>query len=85
MDQKNKFRKRLDKLDKKIALDVARKIDVVLEFWKWKKENKINLIDKNREKEIVENNARMSGLREEFLKKIYDDIREEVKLRWRKK
>ena len=85
MDKVRFYRKRLDKIDELIAINIARKIDVVLEFWKWKKENKIPLIDKKREKEIAEKNARMSGLREEFIKKIYDDIREEIKLKWQKK
>ena len=84
MKNKLYYRKRLDKIDKRIALDVARKIDVVLEFWKWKKENKIKLIDKKREKDIIKRNAKMAGLKEEFIQGIYEDIRNEIKKEWKK-
>ena len=85
MKSKTYYRKRLDKLDKKIAIDIARKIDVVIEFWKWKKENKVKLIDKKREDLIVTKNAKMSGLRKEFIKHIYEEVRKEIKLEWQKR
>ena len=79
MDKIKYYRKRLDKIDEKIAVNIKKKIDIVKEFWKWKKDNKIKIIDKKRESVIVNKNARKSGLRKEFLKKIYSDIRKEVK------
>ena len=80
MDRLKFFRKRLNTLDREIAVNIARKIDLVKEVWSWKKANNVPLIDKRREKEIVEKNSEISGLDKKFLKKIYDEVRKEL---WR--
>ena len=80
MDRLKFYRKRLNKLDREIAVNIARKIDLVKEVWTWKKANNIPLIDKKREKEIAEKNSEVSGLDNKFLKRIYDEVRKEV---WR--
>ena len=80
MDRLRFYRKRLNRLDREIAVNIARKIDLVKEVWTWKKANDVPLIDKKREKEIAEKNSEISGLDRKFLKKIYDEVRKEV---WR--
>jgi chorismate mutase/prephenate dehydratase len=79
MDRLKFFRKRLNTLDREIAVNIARKIDLVREVWSWKKANNIPLIDKKREKEIIEKNSEVSGLDKKFLKKIYEEVRKEIR------
>jgi chorismate mutase/prephenate dehydratase len=79
MDRLKFYRKRLNTLDREIAVNIARKIDLVKEVWSWKKANNIPLIDKKREKEIIEKNSEISGLDKKFLKKIYEEARKEIR------
>ena len=84
MDRLKFYRKRLNKLDREISVNIARKIDLVKEVWTWKKANNIPLIDKKREKEIAEKNSEISGLDNKFLKKIYEEVRKEIWRQFRK-
>ena len=84
MKSMNSYRKRLDKIDAKIAKDVAEKIKVVKEFWDWKKANNIPIVDKKREAKIEKDNSKLAGLRKEFMKKIFHEIRKEIKKQWKR-
>ena len=84
MEKLEELRKKLNSIDREIALSVAKKIQFVKKVWDWKKANNVPLIDKKREKEIVEKNSEISGLDKKFLKKVYDEVRKEVWRQFRK-
>lgn len=48
-----KYRMQLDEIDKKMLELFTQRLDVVKEIAKYKKTNNINVLDKNREKEII--------------------------------
>lgn len=73
------LRKEIDAIDHELVELLAKRMHVVDEVGKVKKELQIEPLDTNRWQEVLESKlamARELGLSEEFVKKIYDFIHE---------
>lgn len=63
-----KYRKKIDKIDKKLQKYLEKREILVKKIGKLKKENKIGITDKTREKEIL------SKIKSSYVKKIFKSI-----------
>jgi len=56
----NKYRKKIDKIDKKLIKLFEKRMDVVKSLGEYKKENNLEIIDIEREKEILKNRVMLT-------------------------
>jgi len=64
-------RNMIDKIDKEILDLLERRFKYVKQIGKIKKKNGLKIVDKKREKEIINKKIKQSKLDEEFIKKLY--------------
>ncbi len=68
------YRKRIDKIDKKILSLLEERVKVSKDIGKYKRKNKIKIEDLKREKEIVEELGGKTNLDKKFIQRIYKTI-----------
>ncbi len=72
----NKYRKQIDKIDKKIIKLFEKRMDIARHVGEYKKEQNIEILDKEREKEII--NTRTSQIRNpeyrEYAKEFFNNL-----------
>ncbi len=69
-----KFRQEIDEIDRELLAIMAKRVNLVREIGKVKKENNINPLDSKRWKEVLESRlsiAKSLNLSEEFIKNLY--------------
>lgn len=79
-DSKDKFdfnRKMINKIDKKLFALLEERMTCAKKIGEYKKKNNIEIVDKKREKQIIENGYLNSHLNSHFIKKIYRVIFDE--------
>ena len=64
MKELNDLRKEIDKIDKEIALLYNKRMDVISKINKIKKDNNLNIIDKEREDNLI--NENLKYVKEEY-------------------
>ena len=76
------YREQIDKIDREIVLLLARRFEIVGKISDYKKKNNLQVLDKKREKVILEeklNLAQKNNLDEEFIVDIFKKIMEQSK------
>lgn len=68
-----KFRNKIDEIDRQIIRIIAKRISAVKEIYYYKKKNKIKIFDSNREKEVLAN-VRKQASRLKISKRLSEDI-----------
>lgn len=74
MNDLNKYRKEIDKIDDKLLKLFSQRMEVVKKVGEYKKKNNLKVKDLKREKLIIENKtnqAKNLNLSENFIKKIW--------------
>ncbi len=76
MEQLKNYRKNIDKIDKKIVKLLIARFKIINKIANFKKQNKIGIKDKKREKEVTNNIKKYSNKtkHQKFLKKIFGKI-----------
>ena len=71
------LRKQIDQTDQKIVELLAKRMDLVKEIAKFKKENNLPIQDEKREQELrnnLKNLAKKNGLSEKFVNHLYSHV-----------
>lgn len=55
----NKYRKKIDKIDKKLVKLFEKRMDIAKCVGEYKKKNNIQILDSNREKEVLESRVKL--------------------------
>ncbi len=74
MDALQEYRKEINKIDKELLKLLKNRLDVVIKIGEYKKKNNLPIVDKKREKELIqylEVEAEKIGLRKTVIKKIW--------------
>ena len=77
------FRRQIDNIDNEILILLKRRVQIAKKIAKYKNLNKIELIDLNREDQImlsVKSKAISMALSEGFIRRIFESIIEECKI-----
>lgn len=77
MDNLEKLRKEIDKIDQKIIDDIATRTNIIFEIAKYKARNNIVVVDEKREAEVIKKNralARENNMEEDFIEELYKII-----------
>ncbi|PJE81600.1 chorismate mutase [Candidatus Pacearchaeota archaeon CG10_big_fil_rev_8_21_14_0_10_32_42] len=69
-----KFRKKIDAIDRKIIFLLEERIKISINIGKFKKQNSLSIRDVNREKEIFSQITRKTSLDPNFIKQFYNLI-----------
>ena len=64
-------RRKIDEIDNKIMNLVEQRLNNARKIGEYKKKNKISIIDKKREKEILQSRIKNSKLSKDFTKKLF--------------
>jgi monofunctional chorismate mutase len=67
-------RKKIDEIDHELVKLIGERLDSAKEIGKYKKKNGIKIVDKKREKEILNDRIKNSRLSKEFTKKLFSVI-----------
>ena len=67
-------RKKIDKIDKEINKLIEKRLECAKEIGKYKKKNKMRIVDIKREKEVLGNRVKQSKLDKGFTKKLFSLI-----------
>jgi len=81
MDKLELYRNQIDEIDKKILKLIAERFEVVKKVWKYKKENSMPALQKNRWNQVLDNRlelARKLSLDENMIKDIWNRIHEQA-------
>lgn len=73
-DLLNNLRKEIDEIDKQLLAVMAKRVNIVREIGKLKKENNTRALDNKRWKEVLQSRlsiAKSLNLSEEFIKNLY--------------
>lgn len=73
----DELRKEIDEVDGELVKIIARRMNVVKEIGKFKKENNISALDEKRWQEVLQKvlgTAKKYAISEVLIKKIYDEI-----------
>lgn len=73
------MRKKLDKIDRKLIKLLKKRFAVCKKIGKYKKKNGLPVQDLKREKQIMNNRAKKSGLSKDFVQKLFKLIFKESK------
>ena len=71
------IRQQIDQIDRKIIKLLAERMDLVKEIAKFKKTNKLAILDKKREEELKNNLKKLAekyGLDPEFVNRLYSHV-----------
>jgi len=74
MDNITNKREKINNIDKELVSLLYDRIELCKEIGILKKKNNINVLDKNRENEIIKNLANNSYFNQEEIKNIYNEI-----------
>lgn len=76
MDKKLFFshRKKIDKIDNKMMKLLEKRLESSMEIGKYKKKYGMKIIDKKREKEVLDNRVKKSKLSKDFTKRLFSVI-----------
>ena len=69
-----KYRKEIDKIDNRIMKLVEKRLDSARKIGIYKKKHGLKIIDKKREKEVLQDRIKKSKLSKDFTKKLFSVI-----------
>ncbi len=72
-----KLRYRIDSIDKKLIKLLEKRFELSKKVGKYKKENKMKVQDKEREKEILDSRLKMTKMNDKFVKGVFELIMKE--------
>lgn len=74
MDELNNLRKKVDKLDSELLNILKRRLILSKEISRFKRKNGLKILDKKREKEVLQNKIKKSSLNGRFVKELFSLI-----------
>jgi chorismate mutase len=75
------YRQQIDIIDNKLIILIKKRMNFVKNIGAWKKKKNIKPLDHNRWKEVLESRISLGsklGLKQNFIKKLYEIIHEEA-------
>lgn len=72
-DKLEKWRKQIDTIDEKILTSLAQRVEIIQKIGKFKKENKISALDRERWQDLLQSNLKKGqalGLSKKFIKDL---------------
>lgn len=79
-----KWREQMDNIDKQLLFLISKRFRLAKKISSWKKKHGLAIIDKKREKELIDNvskEAKKLGIDEKFAKEIFKKIIKETRKR----
>ena len=73
------LRKKINRFDNQLIKILEKRFKVCEKIGKYKLKNKILILDKKREKEIIKNSCKKTNLSQDFIKKLFNLVLKESK------